>query len=156
MLQVREIPRRLWRWKRRIKVHSRSFILYRDYSNSFTLLANSPEVEAPRQGNVKKKRKKEREKKSKKKKISMHGQIQDLLGFYQSYSHHLVRCYPLTWSFPSTLYFVNLAIFFTWVSCLTPNLGLWSKNKPSEISKDDPKRINALFLRFCFKYILAF
>ena len=59
----------------------------------------------------------------------MHGQIQDFLVFYQSYSHHLVRCYPLT-SFPSTLYFVNLAIFFTWVSCLTPNLGLLIEKLP--------------------------
>ena len=139
--------------------HKSAFALFHSLSRLFQLVYFVGELSwswspAARECK-KKKRKKEREKKSPKKKSSMHGQIQGLFVFYQSYSHHLVRCYPLT-SFPSTLYFVNLAIFFTWVSCLTPNLGLWSKNKPSEISKDDPKRINALFLRFCFKHILAF
>ena len=39
MPQVREfkIPRGQQRWKRRLKVYSRSFIFYRDYSNSLTL-----------------------------------------------------------------------------------------------------------------------
>ena len=63
MPRVREfkIPRRLNRWKRRLKVYSRSFILYRDYSNLFTLsnggepfLRLKPCSDPSRQGNVKK------------------------------------------------------------------------------------------------------
>ena len=63
MPRVREfkIPRRLKRWKRRLKVYSRSFILYRDYSNSLTLsnggepfLRLKPCTDPSRQGNVKK------------------------------------------------------------------------------------------------------
>ena len=63
MPQVREfeIPRQLSRWKRCLKVYSRSFILYCDYSNSLTL-SNVGElswgwsrVVTPRQGNVQKK-----------------------------------------------------------------------------------------------------
>ena len=112
MPQVREfeIPRQLSRWKRCLKVYSRSFILYRDYSNSLTL-SNVGElswgwsrVVTPTARKCSKKNHKNR---------AMHGQIQGLLAFYQSYSQHLVRWYPLWNTLPRQLYFAYLAVFFS-------------------------------------------
>ena len=52
-----------------------------------TLLRLKPCSEPPRRGNVLKNYIHKKE--------AMHGQIRGLLVFYQSYSHHLVRWYPL-------------------------------------------------------------
>ena len=42
--------------------------------------------------------------------VATHGQIQDLVVFYQSYSHHFERCYPLS-SFSSTAFCLFECIF---------------------------------------------
>ena len=54
--------------------------------------------------------------------VATHGQIQDLVVFYQSYSHHLERCYPLS-SFSSTAFCVFECIFHLVVS-LDPEFGV--------------------------------
>ena len=65
----------------------------------------------------------------------MHGQIQGVLAFYQSYLHHLVRWY-LLWN-----------ILFP----VTEIWGSWSKNEPSEISKDDQKKIECVYRSIPFQ-----
>ena len=52
----------------------------------------------------------------------MHGQIHGLFVFYKSHSQHLVRCIPYEILFPFHC-FGYLAVFFTWVSYLTPKFG---------------------------------
>ena len=54
--------------------------------------------------------------------VATHGQIQNLVAFYQSYSHHLERCYPLS-SFSSTAFCVFECIFHLVVS-LDPEFGV--------------------------------
>ena len=139
MPQVREfeIPRQLSRWKRCLKVYSRSFILYRDYSNSLTL-SNVGElswgwsrVVTPTARKCSKKNHKNR---------AMHGQIQGLLAFYQSYSQHLVRWYPLWNPLPRKLYFAYLAVFFTWVSCLAPEFGAYDRKMSLQNFQGWPKK----------------
>ena len=105
----------------------------------------------PRKGNVKKKHSYKR---------AIHGQIQAFLVFYQSYSHHLVRWYPLWNPLSRQLYFAYLAAFFTWVSCLTPKfeahdrkMNLWFRKFQGWLLK---KGQNAYIFRFCFRYTMAF
>ena len=68
-----------------------------------TLVRLKPCSDLPRLGNVKKNHKKR----------AMHGQMQGLFGFYQSYSQHLLRWYPLWNTLPRQLYFAYLAVFFS-------------------------------------------
>lgn len=129
MPQVREfkIPRGLQRWKRRLKVYSRSFILYRDYSNSLTL-SNVGEFHG-----------KEMLRKTFIKKGD--AWANSALAFISSVLFtpfgemiSLLK-YPLS----RQMYFAYLAVFFTWVSCLTPNFGAHNYRK---MSLQNSPRIN--------------
>ena len=53
------------------------------------------------------------------------------------YSHHLAKCYPLS----HQLYLLYLAVFFTWVYCLTP----------TEVVKDDKKENICVFRVILFQ-----
>ena len=115
-----KIPRRILRWKRRLKVYSRSFILYRDYSNSLALshmLANSSlgwsRAVTP-YGPPKKFMKIGR----------FMGKFRACLCFI-SLIHttwwddiHYEILFPVNCILPA-----YLAVFFTWASCLTPKFG---------------------------------
>ena len=95
-----------------------------------TLVGLKPCSDLPRLGNVKKNHKKR----------AMHGQIQGLFAFYQSYSQHLVRWYPLWNPLPRKLYFTYLAVFFTWVSCLAPEFGAYDRKMSLQNFQGWPKK----------------
>ena len=84
---------------------------------------------------------------------AIHGQIQGLLVFYQSYSHHLVRWYPLWNPLSRQLYFAGKfgCIFHLGVVLDIEIWGSWSKDEPSEICKDDQKRIKFIYLAILFQ-----
>ena len=86
------------------------------------------------------------------KKRAMHGQIQGLLVFHQSYSHHLVRWSPLgNILFPVNFILRILQYFSLGCRAWHLNLGLIIENKPSEISKDDQKRIKCVYPAILFQ-----
>ena len=90
-------------------------------------------------------------------KRAIHGQIQGLPVFYQSCSHHLVKWYALWNALSRQLYFVNLAVFFTWVLCLTLKFEAHDQNMNlQKFSRLTEKGSNAHILQFCFKHTLAF
>ena len=110
-----------------------------------TLVRLKPCSDLPRLGNVKKNHKKR----------AMHGQIQGLFAFYQSYSQHLARWYPLWNTLPRQLYFAYLAVFFSHVCrAWHRNLGLmiekwafrnfqgWPKKDKMGISCDSVSNIH--------------
>ena len=69
------------------------------------------------------------------------------------YSHHLAKCYPLS----HQLYLLYLAVFFTWVLCLTLKFEAHDQNMNlQKFSRLTEKGSNAYILQFCFKHTLAF
>ena len=157
MPRVREfkIPRRLKRWKRRLKVYSRSFILYRDYSNLFTLsnggepcLRLKPCSDPSRQGNVKKIT------------FVIKGRF---MGILRAYLCFISLIHATWWDdipygilFPVNCILLIGRIFY--VVVLDNEIwGSWL-NEPSEMSKIWPKKdkVRIYILRFGFKYTLAF
>ena len=157
MPRVREfkIPRRLKRWKRRLKVYSRSFILYRDYSNLFTLsnggepsLRLKPCSDPSRQGNVKKIT------------FVIKGRFMGILRAYLCF----ISLIHATWwdDIPYGILFpVNSILLigriFHVVVLDNEIWGSWL-NEPSEMSKILPKKdkVRIYISRFGFKYTLAF
>ena len=153
MPRVREfkIPRRLKRWKRRLKVYSRSFILYRDYSNLFTLsnggepfLRLKPSSDPSRQGNVKKIT------------FVIKGRF---MGILRAYLCFISLIHATWWDEPVSrqLYFAYFLRIFHVVVLDNEIWGSWF-NEPSEMSKIWPKKdkVRIHILRFGFKYTLAF
>ena len=145
MPQVREfkIPRGLYRWKRRLKVYSRSFILYCDYSNSLTL-SNVGELSWGWSRAVnphgKEMLRKTFIKKGDAWANSGLASISSVLFTPFGEMISLLK-YPLS----RQMYFAYLAVFFTWVSCLTPNFGAHNYRKMSlqnspRINKKDEMR----------------
>ena len=103
------------------------------------MLANSPEVEAVQWPPTARKCLKKR---------AMHGQIQGLLVFYQSYSHlHLVIWYPLWNIFFPVNYILRISLYFS-LGCRAwhRNLGLiiekWAFRNFQGRSKKDKMRIS--------------
>ena len=125
MPQVREfkIPRRLQRWNRRLKVYSRCFILYGDYSNSLSLwnvgeLSWGWSREATPHG------------KKNNNNIDKKGWITDIFRAFLGFISLILltpldeMISPVKFSLSRQLCFAYLAVFFTWVLRWTPNLGL--------------------------------
>ena len=133
MPQVREfkIPRRLQRWNRRLKVYSRCIILYRDYSNSLALW-NVGELywgwsrEATPHG--KDMLKTTTTTTTTTTALIKKGDAWTYLGLgfisLLLFTPLGEMISPMKYALSRQLYFAYLAVFFTWVLGLTPNLGL--------------------------------
>ena len=129
-----KIPRRLKQWKRRLKVYSRPFILYRDYSNSLTLsnagepfLRLKPCSDPSRQGNVKKIT------------FIIKGRFMGILRAFLCFISLMES------SFPSTVFCVFGCIFHEGVVLDTEIWGSWWKNT-QKFPKDDQERIKCVYI----------
>ena len=151
-----KIPRRLKQWKRRLKVYSRPFILYRDYPNSLTLsnagepfLRLKPCSDPSRQGNVKKIA------------FIIKGRF---MGILRAYSCFISLIHATWWDdIPYGILFPVNCILRIWLY-FSRGCRAWHRNlrlmmeEHSEISKGWPRKdkMRIYILRFGFKYTLAF